>query len=219
MKTIKLPYTCDHSTLVLLKQYNNVLRFSYNRFLEGRTEKEIRLLTKGLNSTNLLNSWLTQCAILDGKAIKARFGEKKVIFGGKPNLVKYLKGKITKDEFKTNRLSPITIQGETLKKGNRSFNLDIIQNNQIIFKQDKKNHLVFQLPSLRPNLQRELETLEILNSVKNSKPGYTYSVKFDLKYLYISFEEFPVQMEQKLNQNRYLGIDLNPDSIGISVLE
>jgi predicted transposase len=134
MKTIKLPYKTNEDLTSILKQYSSVVRYSYNRFLDGKTEKDIRELTKSLNNIDLLNSWLVQCGIKDGKAIQTRFKNEKVIFGGKFNLINRLKNKITKEEYQLKRLSPMNIQGEELKKGNRSFKLDIIENNQIIFK-------------------------------------------------------------------------------------
>jgi len=75
------------------------------------------------------------------------------------------------------------------------------------------------LPNLRNNIKNELFKLQQLNEVKIGKKGYTYSIKLDLKYIYISFEEFKNNKETKLNENRYLGIDLNPDAIGVSILD
>ncbi len=83
MKTIKLPYKTNEDLTPILKQYSNVVRYSYNRFLEGNTEKEVRYLTKSLSNIDLLNSWSIQCAIKDAKAIHTRFKGEKVIFGGK----------------------------------------------------------------------------------------------------------------------------------------
>lgn len=218
MKTIKLPYKTTEDLTSILKQYSNVVRYSYNRFLEGKTEKDIRLLTKSLNSIDLLNSWLIQCGIKDGKAIQTRFKNEKVIFGGKHNLIKRSKNKISKEEYQLKRLCPINIQGEELKQGNRSFKLDIIENNQIIFKLSKNKHIELKLPNLRNNIKKELFKLQQLNEVKQNQKGYTFSIRFDLSNIYISFEEFK-QESIKLNENRYLGIDLNPDTIGISVLD
>lgn len=218
MKTIKLPYKTTEDLTSILKQYSNVVRYSYNRFLEGKTEKDIRLLTKSLNSIDLLNSWLIQCGIKDGKAIQTRFKNEKVIFGGKHNLIKRSKNKISKEEYQLKRLCPINIQGEELKQGNRSFKLDIIENNQIIFKLSKNKHIELKLPNLRNNIKKELFKLQQLNEVKHNQKGYTFSIRFDLSNIYISFEEFK-QESIKLNENRYLGIDLNPDAIGISVLD
>lgn len=218
MKTIKLPYKTTEDLTSILKQYSNVVRYSYNRFLDGKSEKDIRELSKSMNSIDLLNSWLIQCGIKEGKAIQTRFKNEKVIFGGKYNLINKLKDKITKDEFSLKRLSPINIQGEELKQGNRSFKLDMIENNQIIFKLNKNKHIKLELPNLRNNIKKELFKLQQLNEVKQNQKGYTYSIRFDLQNIYISFKEFKSE-SSKLNENRYLGIDLNPDTIGISVLE
>ena len=83
MKTIKLPYKSSKNLMPIIKQYSCVVRYSYNRFLEGNTEKEVRYLTKSLNNIDNLNSWSIQCAIKDAKAIHTRFKGEKVIFGGK----------------------------------------------------------------------------------------------------------------------------------------
>lgn len=213
-----MPYKTTEDLTSILKQYSNVVRYSYNRFLEGKTEKDIRGLSKSLSSIDSLNSWLIQCGIKDGKAIQARFKSEKVIFGGKYNLINRLKNKITKDDYQVKRLSPINIQGEELKQGNRSFKLDIIENNQIIFKLSRDKHIELKLPNLRNNIKKELFKLQQINEVKQNQKGYTYSIRFDLNNIYISFEEFKLE-SIKLNENRYLGIDLNPDTIGISILE
>jgi IS605 OrfB family transposase len=215
MKTIKLPYKSSQDLTLLLKQYSNIVRYSYNRFLENKTEKEVRLLTKSLYNINELNSWIIQCGIKDALALKKRFKDQKVVFGGKNNLAKRSKNKISKEEFQLKRLTPINIQGEILQKGNRSFKLDIL-NNKIIFKLSRNNHIEFILPKLRNNIRNELIKLQQLNNVKVKQKGYTFSIRFDLKNIYISFEEFKKE-PIKLNQNRYLGIDLNPDTIGISI--
>ena len=153
MKTIKLPYKSTEDLTPVLKQFSNIVRYSYNRFLENKSEKDIRTLSKGLGSIDLLNSWLIQCGILEGKSIQTRFGEQKIVFGGKNNLLNRLKNKISKEEYNSKRLRPLSIQGELLQSGNRSFKLDIIDNNQIIFKLNKKYHIALILPNLRNNFK------------------------------------------------------------------
>lgn len=217
MKTIKLPYKTNEDLTSILKQYSSIVRYSYNRFLDGKTEKEIRKLTKSLNNIDL-NSWLIQCGIKDGKAIHIRFKTDKVIFGGKYNFINRLKNKITNGEYQLKRLRPLNIQGEMLQQGNRSFKLDIIENNRIIFKLNRLNHIQLELPNLRNNLKQDLFKLQQLNESQGER-GYTYSIRFDLNYIYISFEEFKTENKPILNENRCLGIDLNPDTIGISILE
>jgi predicted transposase len=218
MKTLKLPYKTTQDFSSHQRQFNNVMRFSYNRFKENKSEKEIRLLTKSLENINLLNSWFVNCAILEGKAIHAKNKDKKVIFGGKANFNKIANKKITKEEFKAKRLMPVVSQGSITRKGNRMFKLDVIENNQIIFKFDRKNHFEFKLPKLRKNYKEELSKLQTLNEVKQGERGYTFMVSFDTKFVYITFEEFK-ETNNKLKKERCLGIDLNPRNIGISILE
>jgi len=224
VKTISLPYKIeDDNDLELnlelvLKQYSNVVRYSYNRFLEDKTEKDNRLLTKNLKNIESLNSWLIQCAILDAKAIFKRNGKTKVIFGGKYNFNQRLKNKISKDELKSKRLIPLSIQGEMLQKGNRLFNLDIA-NNKITFKLSKTKHIELNLPKLKKNYKNDLTKLQELNKVKQGQKGYTYSIRLSSNKIYISFEEFKNTNTSIQNKNRYIGIDMNPDSIGISVLD
>lgn len=102
MKTIKLPYKCDEDLTSIIKQYSNVVRYSYNHFLEGKTEKDIRLLSKSLNNIDLLNSWIIQCGIKNAKALHTRFNDKKIIFGGKQNLINRLKIKYLKMNINLN---------------------------------------------------------------------------------------------------------------------
>ena len=220
MKTIKLPHKCSQQEIVddYQQQYNIAVRWSYNRFKENKSEKEIRLLSKSLKNINLLNSWLINCAIKDGKAIYTRFKDQKVIFGGKKNFVKRVKGKISKEEFKSRRLNPLCSIGQQLCFGNRCFKLDI-ENNIIIFKPNKSIKIEFQLPKLRKNIRNELLKIQQLNNVKSGEYGYTYTVSFDSKFIYISFEEFKVEEKEIKINSCYLGIDINPENIGISIVD
>jgi len=169
-------------------------------------------------NTGLLNSWLVQCAILDGKAVHTRFKKQKVVFGGKYLLKQRVTNKITREEYQLQRLSPVSIQGEVLKRGNRSFTLDLIENNRIILKLNRKEHVDLIISKLRKNYQKLLFKLEELNGTKCGEKGYTYSVRFDTKNIYISFEEFVEELPE-LNPERHIGIDMNPDTIGVSVLD
>ena len=86
MITIKLPFQTDNKSLEIIKEYqnqqSNMIRYSYNRFKEDKSEMEIRNLSSNLNNIELLDSWFIQCAIKEGLFIHKRFQDKKVIFGG-----------------------------------------------------------------------------------------------------------------------------------------
>lgn len=133
MITIKLPYTTMDKEFImdLQKQSSNIIRYAYNRFYDGYTEKDIRNMVKSLNNVNLLDSWFIQCSIRkanklfkkdssceEGKQIikNGRLQKKQkhihTVFGGKHNFNQYSKGKISKEQYKQNRLLPICSQGE-----------------------------------------------------------------------------------------------------------
>jgi len=48
---------------------------------------------------------------------------KEIVFGGRHNLKNYMKGLISKEEYRRNKLIPMMISGETRHKGNRLFDL------------------------------------------------------------------------------------------------
>jgi len=215
MITIKLPIQNKIDIQDLQRIYSSCLRYSYNRFNNGLNEKEIKKLTK---DKFRIGSWFVQCCIKEAQELSKRFKDKTIVFGGKNNWVQYLRKKITKEEFKENRLNPVCSQGDTFNYGNRMFCLDIIDNNIIIFKPNRKTRIQIQLPKLRKNLKKQLYRLEELS--KERKLPYT--VRLDKNYIYISFDESIVNSEFKikyLKDNRVLGIDLNPNYIGYSILE
>jgi len=218
MKTIKLPYKTIDDLEPILRQYSSVVRYAYNRFHEGMEEKEVRYSCKKMNNIDLLVFWLFQCAIKDGEVIQKKNGDNKVIFSGKKNFYDRTKGKISKEEYRRNRLMPLCSQGKESCKGNPLFELDIINNNRIIFKLNKNRHIILELPNLRNNIKKELYKLQQLNEVKYREKGYKFTVRLDLDNIYISFEEFK-DVPIELNENRYMGIDMNPENIGISILE
>jgi IS605 OrfB family transposase len=218
MITIKLPYKTDklNEIKLLQKQYSNIVRYAYNRFKEGKSQKDIYLLCKLLNNINL-NSWLIQCAITESDLIYKNNGIEKVIFGSKKQFYRRIKGLISNEELKDYKLLPLYIIGQKSRKGNRLFSLNIINNNEIIFNLNKNNHIKLELPKLRNNYKKLLYKLEQLNNIKNGVNGLTYSIRLSQKYIHISFEEKTNTI--KLQNNRYIGLDLNPNEIGLSIKE
>lgn len=217
MKTIKLPYTTEDYNLInrLIRQQSIVLRWSYNRFLDGKNEKEIRELSKHLKSISDLDSWFVQSSIKEASYLYKSNKDKKVIFN-KLNFIRRQKGLISKEEFKKSKNLYINSIGESLKKGNRKLTLDL-NNNQIIFKPKVGIKLFLKLPKLRKNIKNELSKLDILS--KECK--LPISFKLDNNFVYITFEECKVNeiTRFKTNKNTCLGIDLNPNYIGLSVLK
>jgi predicted transposase len=70
MITIKLPLQNYSKNLdPYLRQYNSTFRFSFNRFLDGKTYKEIYWLVKDMNNTELLDISCKESAIKDAQKL------------------------------------------------------------------------------------------------------------------------------------------------------
>ena len=197
-----------------LKTFNSLVRISFNRFQDGMNEKQVRSYCNEIFSG--INSWFIQCAVKQGKSLFSRFGNQKIIFGGIQNYKKYLKGLINKQQWKKNRMIAISIQGQKLQKGNRLFDFDLT-NHKIIYKPNKQKRIQIYLNKFRGKIQKELSSLQQLIVAKEA----TVSIRFNNQYVWISYDEKLIKqnMYEGLKEKRILGIDLNPNSIGISILQ
>ena len=145
MITIKLGYKSSKEfqefLTTLRKQFSCVYRYSYNRFYDGLSKKEIYALISKLNHVEMIKGRLiNDCIDFAFRAYeKDHKSNVKSIFGGKYNFYQRSKEKITKEQFLQKRLIPLYLQGETSRNGNRNFDLDFI-NNLIVFKYDKNRH-------------------------------------------------------------------------------
>ena len=214
MKTIKLKIKNEINLTKELKEFNSIVRFSFNRFQEGLKEKEIRSLVNELFKNNC---WFNQCAIKVGQQLFKKHKDKKIIFGGKLLMIKYLKKLITKEEYSLKKLLPLNIQGEACKKGNRLFNFDLVNSN-LILKLSKKNHQ--EIEFYKPNKNQFIELSKIQELVDNKQ--LTLTVSLNNEYIWLTFDETLLEIQEKfkdLKNNRVLGLDLNPNYIGLSVLE
>lgn len=228
MKTIKLPVHINDSDKEIIREYqrlqNNIIRIAYNRFKDNLKEKEIRTYLKTMNlssNTISIDSWFIQSGIYKAKEMfkkdleisKSTGSFPTRIFGGKSNLKRYSKKLINKTSYKNNKLLPLLIIGEAPKKGNRKFNFN--NANSIEFKPFVRCKIDIQLPKLRNNIRKELEQLIRLSNNKQ----LPYQIQLTDKFIFITFDNEMLKEKDnyKFVKNRYCGIDLNPNYIGISV--
>lgn len=214
MITIKLKLENEIDILKEQKIFNNIVRLSFNRYQDRFKEKEIRSYLK--DKFPNVGSWFIQCGIKLGNQIFQKHKDKKIIFGGKYNLRQYLKKQITKDQFKENKLLPITIQGEQQYNGNRLFGFNFIDN-EIVLKLSKKDHRSFKYKIPHKKIRNNLIRLQELAINKK----ITITVCLTKTNIYLTFEESKISDNnfKALKKNRVLGIDMNPNYIGMSVLE
>ena len=217
-RTIKLPYNInkdDHARIKeYISNYNNVLRFTYNRLVDSNfsiSTKELTALQKSMNNI-FIDSHFLNSAQYESKQFK---GKDKVIFGGKYNMVQRCKGKISKDEFFDNRLVPIYSVGEACKNGNRKF--QIVSEKEILFKPSRNEHFALTIPKLHKNYRKDIILLKELQD--NCKAPLTY--KLGLKYVTITFEDSLINNSSTSRYvcDRVFAIDLNPNYIGWSVVD
>ena len=219
MISITLPYNSSNELQEYLysvrKQYSSVVRYSYNRFKENKLKQiDIEHSLKTLNNIDLLNSWYIRCALSDGKFIYNKHKDKNIIFGKKYNFIKRLKNKITKKEFQENRLMNLNIQGEINYYGNRFFKLNIPEN-KVIFKPKLKQEYELTLPKLSKKYKKLL--LKIQEKCENKEIPLT--IRLNNKEIVFIFEELKEEKQNNKLENRFVGIDLNPKQIGISVCD
>ncbi len=211
MKTIKLPVTFNDKIEEDIRIYSSVVRYSFNRFQDGLKIKEIyHDCCQKFN----LGSHLLICANREAQSLFKREGNKKVIFG---DFKRRIKGLISNIEFKNTKSRGFTSEGQANQKGNRHFKFDIF-NNTIIYKRNKKEHISLELPNLKKKVKEELLKVQFLMEEKK----LPVTIKLKNGYIFITFDESIIHDELKLKDlksNRVMGIDLNPNYIGFSILE
>ena len=192
---------------------SSMRRFAFNRFKEGKTNKEV--YTELGEKFSNVNSHLRNSAMRSGASIAKSNEGKKVYFG---SFKKFVRGLISKEELKESRNIGILSEGEAPQSGNRFFKLDV-EDNKIVWKRKIKEHydlkLVEQLDGKRKQI---FSTLQFLMSEK--KIPVTVKLKNDK--IYLTYDESIVETNRRfknLFSNRVLGIDLNPNYFGISIIE
>ena len=213
MKTVKLTICNDVDVLDDMRTFSSIVRVAFNRFQDGMNEKEVRVYC---NARFNHNSWFIQSAIKEGAALYKRNGNKHILFGGKNNLHQYLRGLIDKTTFKYRRMFPIGIQGEKRCKGNRLFSFDLV-NQRLIYKPNKERHVEIKFLPMRKKIADELTNVQEL--AEQNK--ITVSIKLSEKYAWLTYDETLIKDERykALQSKRNLGIDMNPNYIGLSVIE
>lgn len=213
--TYKIKYSCTESLLDIIKQYNSVLRFTYNRLSENPKLKtsEITIMQHTLNNVDLIGSHLKNSATYDAKVL-VKGKHDNIIFGGRSLFIKRCQNKITRDEFLIKRLLPICSIGESNNRGNRLFT--IVDEQTIEFKLNRNKHFTLNLVSVGRKRTKELRSL--IKMQNSCSLPITY--KLDLDYIYITFDySYICQQTYKTKENRVIAIDMNPNSVGWSVVD
>ena len=220
MKTIsfRFKYEDKHLQEVLLEDSricSAMKRFVFNRLKEKKSKVEINA---ELKEKFKCNSYLRNSEIIDGSMAFDGFKKRncdKLYFG---QFKKFQKGLITKEEYKDSRNTGIYSVGEANQKGNRLFKVDV-QNEKIIYKRACKEHYDLIIDE-KLNSKRKALLCKIQSLMEEKKTPITIRLKNDR--IYLTYDEKIVEKEKQfkgLKSNRVLGVDLNPNYFGISIIE
>lgn len=221
MITIKLPITLANKDKGLIRnlqqEQSSLIRSAYKQASYGLAEISLRNDERFKNSK--LDSWFTQSAIRSGIGMfKSDFATNRTkrIFGGKKNFNRRCKNFISNQEWKEKRLLPLYVIGEAPQKGNRKFNFDYYS---ITFKPYKGKKIEINLPKMNSNWS-ELWKEAIILATNKVIP---ITVFLTADHICLTFDDKIVKKSIKTKpkpiKNRYAGIDLNPNYIGISVFD
>ena len=219
MKTIsfKIEYANQESVNYDSRIYSSIVRYAFNRLQENNSTT---LTYQDVCSKFKLNSHLCNCAVREAYGIIKRFKKdefpKKFYFG---DIKRRSKNLISYEEYKQSRNLGFFSEGENgCAKGNRLFKINL-QNNSVIYKRCRNEHIILKIKEkLSDKRKRILENLYL--TMENKVSPVSFRVKDD--NLYISYDESIVEQYKRfkgLKQNRILGVDLNPNYIGLSILE
>lgn len=231
--TLKIKYTVESSVdsqtiLDYIKNYNNVLRFTYNRLVDGNyTQKEITSLQNSMNNI-FIDSWLRQSAYYESKAMLSSIDElnktleddkkidkRSIIFGSKDNFIDRCKGVKNREEFLHERNHGLYSVGESTKNGNRKFRIQ--SNSCIIFQPNRKTNVTLNLQSVSKKWKKYIDSLIVLQN--NKVIPITY--RLDLEYIHVTFDLNAIEeiKPYKYKKNRVLAVDMNPNYVGYSVVD
>ena len=161
-----------------------------------------------------------QCYNLDREGAKYRGEDFKArVFGGKGNFIRYMEGLINKSEWKEHRARGLISEGDSHKKGNRKFDF---LSDRIVFKPKRGVKIDLPLPQLRGKY-KEIYQAILLAIEENQCPAVMVKLTNGEVQLTVDRNKLKPFLHKirksKPIKGRYLGIDLNPNYIGVSYFD
>lgn len=196
-------------------QFNNVLRYAYNRFCDGLDFLSIyHKCNKELKNKDLLDASFVESAVNKAQWIFKTSGSG-VIFGGKKNFFDVKYGKSDGSEFKENRNKWLLSVGRAGFKGNRKFNFDL-DNNKVVFKPSRNVKIGIEFEPVGKNQRKLLSAAQILSQSKLCP----ITVSLSKDYIIFHIDEKIIQEKtarKSVKKGRILSLDSNPQFIGVVV--
>jgi hypothetical protein len=237
MQTISIPYQCseeDQAFIALVqRKYSAAVRAAFKQCLDedGKLikEKDLRELVKHRHAGGIVDAWSLHCATLEARDLHKSGQPQHMVFGGRDNLERRRKGLISKDEWRTLRLRPFASRGDKSFGGNRHFKLDLdgrtckfsMMLPKVEGQKMQWRTIMLHLPLITGNAGCILRQAAELAADKKINVMF----RIDQQKLHVTIDpvDLPAHPERrrpvKAVAHRAIGIDLNPESIGVSVVE
>ena len=232
--TLKIKYSCKsgEDSLIIqnyINNYNNVLRFTYNRKVDSPsiTDVELNTLQKGMNNV-FLGCWFLSSAHAEVKEILKSIDElnkindeehqvdkKNIVFGSKKLFVDRCKSLVSRENYLAERQHPLYSVGECNQMGNRHFR--IISDSAIVFQPNNKIHIGLHVNKINKKYRSYINKLIDLQN--NKLAPITY--RLDMNYIHITFDLNHIKeyKEYAPIKNRVFAVDMNPNYIGYSIVD
>ena len=209
------------------KKYTNVVRYAFNRTMDGKSKYEIFSLLNNLNNVDILDlSWKREASKLGyaiAKSALNRYKETdnkkdlKVIFGGKGLFYKRLKNKITHKEYiEQRKLQPITCEGSKADHlGNRKFKFDFNTLEGTV----KLGNSIVSFACHKTSKKNMMLLARLQELVLKKESGFTCKLTNDYFYIVFDLDKLPKDISYTKQDNVTLAIDMNPNYIGLSITD
>ena len=202
------------------RMISSAVRYAFNRFREGKLQSPIY---HDISEKYPLNSYLISCLVREAYVLNERV-KKMEKDSGKPvkfhfgSFKQRSKGLISKEDYRESRMRGIFSEGEKSHYGNRLFKIDV-ETQTIVYKQAFKHHIPLKISEKLSKKRKNLLNLIHRSMLECSTP-VTFRIAHDK--VYITYDEIIVEKHRKFNglfENRIMGLDLNPNYFGLSILE
>ena len=226
MQTISVPYRCSEEGTKLIAElcriYSAAVRTAYANGMgkNGKLvlEKDLRYLVKERFAGGVADAWLLHCATLEGREMRKRVPEGTLVFGGRKHLLRRNDGLIDSKAWQQKRLLPLASRGDKTFLGNRHFRLSADGRTCRMAVYGRVVDL--SLSRMTGNAGEILRQAAQLASAKQINIMF----RIDATHLHVTIDpmDLPDHPERRRPiqslLGRAIGIDLNPDSIGVSAV-
>jgi IS605 OrfB family transposase len=223
LQTISIPYRCCDQSAAFLRELRRVfsaaVRTSYaNAVSNGVSlkQKDLRNLVKQRFAGGAADAWILHCATLEGIDLRKARPEGGMIFGTRAGLEQRRKGLITHNEWRNLRLRPLCSRGDKTFAGNRHFRLALDGRTCSVRVYGREVTLF--LPQMTGNSGEALRQAAAL--AVERKINLTFRLDSAKLHVTLDPDDLPDHPQRRRPiralPGRALGIDLNPNWIGLA---